>query len=82
MLVLQGPQLRPELRRPWSARLFYAYSDALAEAGRADEALSWLRHAAAADELGETDAADRLAESDGHEPEVVFEVREDEATQA
>ena len=61
VLLLQGPQLKPELRRPWSARLFYAYAEALADAGRDDEAVTWLRHAAAADEDGSTDAAERVA---------------------
>lgn len=65
VLVLHGPQLRPEMRRPWSARLFYAYAEALQEAGRDAEAREWLAHAADADQHGETDAADRLAELDG-----------------
>ncbi len=43
VLLLQGPQLRAEMRRPWSARLFYAYAEALADAGRDDEAVTWLR---------------------------------------
>jgi hypothetical protein len=64
VLLLQGPQLKPELRRPWSARLFYAYAEALADAGRDDEAVQWLRHAAAADEDGSTDAAERVAAID------------------
>lgn len=61
-LMLQGPELAPARRRPWSARLFYAYADALLEAGRREEALGWFGHAAEADEWGETDAVDRLAE--------------------
>jgi hypothetical protein len=64
VLLLQGPQLEPRLRRPWSARLFYAYAEALADAGRDDEAVSWLRHAAAADDQGSTDAAERVAAID------------------
>ena len=64
VLLLQGPQLKPELRRPWSARLFYAYAEALADAGRDDEAVHWLRHAAAADGDGSTDAAERVATID------------------
>jgi tetratricopeptide (TPR) repeat protein len=64
VLLLQGPQLKPELRRPWSARLFYAYAEALADAGRDDEAVQWLRHAAAADDDGSTDAAERVAAID------------------
>src|SRR5205085_8581567 len=27
--ALHGPQLKPSARRPWSARLFYAYAEAL-----------------------------------------------------
>ncbi|HEU5320551.1 MAG TPA: hypothetical protein VFX28_07100 [Methylomirabilota bacterium] len=64
-LLLQGPELRPGRRRPWSARLFYAYAEALREAGREPEAREWLGHAADADEHGETDAAERLAELAG-----------------
>ena len=72
VLVLQGPQLRPEMRRPWSARLFYAYAEALADAGRDDEAVTWLRHAAAADVDGETDAAERLEVIDGVTAGIAF----------
>lgn len=61
-LMLRGPWLRPDRRRPWSARLFYAYAAALAEAGRTDEALEWFGHALEADDEGETDAAERLVE--------------------
>lgn len=64
-LLLQGPELRPGRRRPWSARLFYAYAEALRESGRDAEALEWLGHAADADEHGETDAAARLEEHGG-----------------
>ena len=65
VLALQGPQLRPEARRPWSARLFYAYAEALLDAGRRDEAAQWFGHAAAADTAGETDADERQAELHG-----------------
>lgn len=58
---LRGPQLRPSARRPWSARLFYAYADALLGAKRVGEAAEWFGYAVEADESGETDAADRLA---------------------
>ena len=53
--------------RPWSARLFYAYADALLAAGRADEARDAFARAAQADPDGETDAADRLDQLDGIE---------------
>jgi tetratricopeptide (TPR) repeat protein len=65
VLALQGAGLKPSQRKAWSARLFYAYADALAEAGRADEALTWFGHAAAADSEGETDADVRIAELSG-----------------
>ncbi|MGH8969246.1 MAG: hypothetical protein ACRDV1_04800 [Actinomycetes bacterium] len=65
VLALQGPQLRPTARRPWSARLFYAYAEALLDARRPDEAAQWFGHAAEADEAGETDAAERLAQLSG-----------------
>jgi tetratricopeptide (TPR) repeat protein len=63
--LLTGPQLRADARRPWSARLFYAYADALLAAGRADESAQWFGHAAAADTDGETDAAERVEELHG-----------------
>ncbi|WP_245592477.1 hypothetical protein [Actinomadura rifamycini] len=65
VVALQVPELRDRRLRPWSARLFYAYADALAEANRAEEAIEWFARAAAADREGETDAAERYAELDG-----------------
>jgi tetratricopeptide (TPR) repeat protein len=67
VLALQIPELKDERLRPWSARLFYAYADALAEAGREKEAADWFARAAAADRDGETDAAERYAEIEGLE---------------
>ena len=64
-LLLQGPELDPARRAPWSARLFYAYGDALLADGREVDGRQWLRHAADADLAGETDAAERVAEADG-----------------
>jgi tetratricopeptide (TPR) repeat protein len=61
--ALEGPV------RPWTARLRYAYADALLECGREDDARSWFARAAEVDELGETDADERVLELDG----VVFE---------
>jgi tetratricopeptide (TPR) repeat protein len=61
VVSLQGPDLNPAKRDPWSARLFYAYADNLAAAGRRDEAIEWFLNAAQADEDEETDAADRAA---------------------
>jgi hypothetical protein len=65
VLALQGTGLKPSQRKAWSARLFYAYADALDEAGRTDDALTWFEHAAAADTEGETDADVRIAELSG-----------------
>jgi tetratricopeptide (TPR) repeat protein len=68
----------PELTRrpgPGSARLYYAYADALLDAGREDEARDWFGRAAAADADGETDAAERFEELDP----VVFDYLADAA---
>jgi tetratricopeptide (TPR) repeat protein len=67
VLALQVPELTSGRLRPWSARLFYAYADALLAAGRADEARDAFARAAEADTDGETDAAERLDELDGIE---------------
>jgi hypothetical protein len=65
VLALQGIGLKPAQRKAWSARLFYAYADALGEAGRTEEAVTWFGHAADADSEGETDADVRVAELSG-----------------
>jgi tetratricopeptide (TPR) repeat protein len=67
IVALQVPELTSGRLRPWSARLFYAYADALLAAGRADEARDAFARAARADTDGETDAADRLDALDGIE---------------
>lgn len=59
---LQGKDLDPNRRDPWSPRLFYAYADNLLAAGRTEEAVSWFLHAAEADPDGLTDAAERAVE--------------------
>jgi tetratricopeptide (TPR) repeat protein len=64
VVVLQIPELTDGRARPGSARLFYAYADALLDARRADEARYWFGRAAAADSGGETDAAERVDELD------------------
>jgi len=64
-VLLQVPELTDGRLRPWSASLFYAYADALLAASRTDEARDWFERAAAADEDGDTDAGDRLAELGG-----------------
>jgi tetratricopeptide (TPR) repeat protein len=73
ILVLQVPELTSSRIRPWSARLFYAYGDALLAADRPGEARDAFLRAAEADPDGETDAAERLDELDG----VTFEDLED-----
>ncbi|HYB49195.1 MAG TPA: tetratricopeptide repeat protein [Streptosporangiaceae bacterium] len=73
VLVLQVPELTSSRPGPGSARLFYAYADALLAADRADEARDAFARAAAADADGETDAADRLDELDGIEFEDLAE---------
>jgi tetratricopeptide (TPR) repeat protein len=64
VVALQGPELDSARTRPELARLYYAYADALLEAGRADEARAWFGRAASADVEGETDAAERCEELD------------------
>jgi tetratricopeptide (TPR) repeat protein len=60
VVALQGPELRGGRIRPEHARLYYAYADALLQAGREEEAREWFGRAAAADVDGETDAAERV----------------------
>lgn len=62
VVSLQGPDLHPDRRDPWSARLFYAYADCLAAAGRTDEAVSWFLHAENVDVDGQNDAGERAVE--------------------
>jgi predicted negative regulator of RcsB-dependent stress response len=65
VLALQVPEMSDGSLRPWSARLFYAYGDALLAAGRRDEARDAFARAVAADENEETDALERLEQLDG-----------------
>ncbi|HWM40222.1 MAG TPA: hypothetical protein VNS49_24270, partial [Streptomyces sp.] len=61
-------ELASNSQQPWTARLRYAYADALLEVGgREDEAREWFAKALEADQSGATDASDRLAELDGVE---------------
>jgi tetratricopeptide (TPR) repeat protein len=64
VVALQIPELTDGRLRSGSARLYYAYADALADAGRQDEARYWFGRAAAADSDGETDAAERADDID------------------
>ncbi|WTO11784.1 hypothetical protein OG505_14775 [Micromonospora sp. NBC_00617] len=63
--MLQVPDLTSEATLPWTARLRYAYADALLAVGRREEAREWFSRAADVDTEGETDAAERLLELDG-----------------
>jgi tetratricopeptide (TPR) repeat protein len=65
VVSLQDPARRTTAKRPWAARLWYAYADALLDADRSDEAREWFGKVAEVDVDGETDAADRLLELDG-----------------
>jgi len=65
VLALQDPARRTTAARPWAVRLWYAYADALLEAGREDEAREWFGRTAGLDSDGQTDAVDRLLELDG-----------------
>ncbi|WP_341866069.1 tetratricopeptide repeat protein [Streptomyces olivochromogenes] len=83
IVTLQSPELASNSVQPWTARLRYAYADALLAAGREDEAREWFAKAVESDKDGSTDASDRLAELDGvefvdalveHEDDVEVEV--------
>jgi tetratricopeptide (TPR) repeat protein len=61
LAVLSRGGLDRERPRPGSARLWYAYADALQAAGRTQDAATWFAAAAALDVSGDTDAAERAA---------------------
>lgn len=67
IVTLQSPELASNSVQPWTARLRYAYADALLAVGREGEAREWFAKAVEADRDGSTDASDRLAELDGVE---------------
>ncbi|WP_234380550.1 hypothetical protein [Streptomyces sp. CMB-StM0423] len=67
VVTLQSPELASASVHPWTARLRYAYADALLEVGREEDAREWFAKAVEADHEGLTDASDRLAELDGIE---------------
>ena len=60
--TLETSHLNSKTREPWVARLRYAYADALVEAGRPQDALTWFHRTEAVDAESITDAADRAAE--------------------
>ncbi|WP_201300781.1 hypothetical protein [Streptomyces sp. HF10] len=67
IVTLQSSELASNSIQPWTARLRYAYADALLAVGREGEAREWFAKAVEADRDGSTDASDRLAEMDGVE---------------
>ncbi|MFD0530327.1 hypothetical protein ACFQ1I_32445 [Kitasatospora arboriphila] len=77
VVTLQSPELASSSVQPWTARLRYAYAEALIAAGRGEEARDWFAKAAEADTDGSTNASERLAEIDGLE--FVDALAEDEA---
>ncbi|WP_328686549.1 hypothetical protein OG226_37390 [Streptomyces sp. NBC_01261] len=78
IVTLQSPELASNAVQPWTARLRYAYADALLAAGREGEAREWFAKAVESDKDGSTDASDRLAEMDGVEFVDAFVEDEDE----
>ncbi len=74
VVLLQGADLTPVQPEPWTARLRYAYAEALLDVGREDEAREWFSRASEVDPEGLTDAGERLAELDG----LTFEEVEEE----
>ncbi|AUG80350.1 hypothetical protein CFP65_5656 [Kitasatospora sp. MMS16-BH015] len=67
LVTLQSPELGSSAVHPWTARLRYAYAEALIAVGREEEARDWFAKAAEADTEGATNAHERLAEIDGLE---------------
>jgi tetratricopeptide (TPR) repeat protein len=67
VVLLQGADLTPAQTQPWTARLRYAYAEALLACERPEEAREWFSRANDADTEGQTDAADRVDELDGIE---------------
>ena len=81
IVTLQSPELASTAVHPWTARLRYAYADALLAAERTDEAREWFAKALESDKAGATDASDRLAELDGVEFVEVEEIDEAEGNE-
>lgn len=82
IVTLQSPELAANSVQPWTARLRYAYADALLAAERQSEAREWFAKAVEADRDGSTDASDRLAELDGVEFVDAMAEDEDDEVQA
>ena len=82
VVTLQSPELASSTIHPWTARLRYAYAEALIAAGRGEEARDWFAKAAEADAEGSTNASERLAEIDGLEFVDALAEDEEEAEQS
>jgi tetratricopeptide (TPR) repeat protein len=67
--ILEQAPLTSKSREPWVVRLRYAYADALAEAGRTEDALAWFHRTQAIDAEELTDAAQRAAELEKQAPQ-------------
>ncbi|MFC4565314.1 hypothetical protein ACFO4E_25955 [Nocardiopsis mangrovi] len=67
LVELQVPELKERRARPWVARLFYAYADALLTLNRNEDAREYFARASAVDREGVTDADERLAMLEGVE---------------
>jgi tetratricopeptide (TPR) repeat protein len=65
VVLLQGADLTPAQPEPWTARLRYAYAEALLDSDREEEAREWFARASEVDPEGLTGAGERLAELDG-----------------
>jgi tetratricopeptide (TPR) repeat protein len=78
VVTLESPELASHSVQPWTARLRYAYADALLEVGREADAREWFAKAVEADQSGTTDAAERLAKLDGIEFVDALDEDEDE----
>lgn len=61
-VALLAPLVESRAVRPWTARLWYAYADALLDAGRRPDALRWFQAVDEIDEAEETDVEQRLAD--------------------
>jgi tetratricopeptide (TPR) repeat protein len=60
--LLETAPLHSRSRQPWVARLRYAYADALVEAGRTEDAITWFHRTVSVDSFAATDATERAAE--------------------
>jgi hypothetical protein len=78
VVTLQSSELASHAVHPWTARLRYAYADALLAVGRETEARDWFAKALEADHNGTTDASDRLALLDGVQFVDAFDGSEDD----